>query len=98
MSKLRLNEINFNDDEVIVEVDKEEKKVELKNHKVAFEILVEELLKNDIVESLDEVEGIVQRYQRQQKGEYLPIFHAEYRKEKRRNQDRSHGAPAEKRV
>lgn len=41
--------------------DKEEKKVELKNHKVAFEILVEELLKNDIVESLDEVEGIGHR-------------------------------------
>jgi len=41
--------------------DKREKKVELKNHKVAFEILVEELLKNDIVESLDEVEGIGHR-------------------------------------
>ena len=41
--------------------DKEEKKAELKNHKVAFEILVEELLKNNIVESLDEVEGIGHR-------------------------------------
>lgn len=41
--------------------DKKEKKAELKNHKVAFEILVEELLKNDIVESLDEVEGIGHR-------------------------------------
>ena len=41
--------------------DKKEKKADLKNHKVAFEILVEELLKNDIVESLDEVEGIGHR-------------------------------------
>ena len=41
--------------------DKKEKKVELKNHKVAFEILVEELMKNKIVESLDEIEGIGHR-------------------------------------
>ena len=41
--------------------DKKEKKVELKNHKMAFEILVEELIKNKIVESLDEIEGIGHR-------------------------------------
>ena len=41
--------------------DKKEKKVELKNHKEAFEILVEELMKNKIVESLDEIEGIGHR-------------------------------------
>ena len=41
--------------------DKKEKKVDLKNHKVAFEILVEELMKNKIVESLDEIEGIGHR-------------------------------------
>lgn len=41
--------------------DKKEKKVELKNHKDAFEILVEELMKNKIVESLDEIEGIGHR-------------------------------------
>ena len=41
--------------------DKKEKKKALKNHKVAFETLVDELLKNKIVESLDEVEGIGHR-------------------------------------
>ncbi len=41
--------------------DKKEKKVELKNHKVAFEMLVQELIKNKIVESLDEIGGIGHR-------------------------------------
>lgn len=41
--------------------DKKEKKAELKNHKVAFEILVDELIKNKIVESMDEIEGIGHR-------------------------------------
>lgn len=41
--------------------DKEEKKAELKDHKRAFEILVDELIKNNIVESLDDVEGIGHR-------------------------------------
>lgn len=46
---------------VKIKDDKKEKKVELKNHKDAFEILVEELMKNKIVESLDEIEGIGHR-------------------------------------
>ena len=41
--------------------DQKEKKVELKNHKVAFEMLVQELIKNKIVESLDEIGGIGHR-------------------------------------
>ena len=46
---------------VKVNGDKEEKHVELKDHKKAFEILVEELVNNNIVESLDEVEAIGHR-------------------------------------
>ena len=41
--------------------EKIKKEIELKNHKKAFEILVEELLKNNIVESLDEIKGIGHR-------------------------------------
>lgn len=46
---------------VTVNGDKEEKKVELKDHKQAFEILVKELIDNNLVESLDEVEAIGHR-------------------------------------
>ena len=46
---------------VKVNGDKEEKKVELKDHKQAFEILVKELVDNNLVESLDEVEAIGHR-------------------------------------
>lgn len=41
--------------------DKKEKKVELKNHKKAFEVLMDELIKNKIIESLDEIGGIGHR-------------------------------------
>ena len=41
--------------------EKKEHKTELKNHKRAFEVLIEELIKNKIVESLDEIEGIGHR-------------------------------------
>lgn len=41
--------------------DKKEKTVELKNHKEAFETLIDELIKNKIIESLDEIEGIGHR-------------------------------------
>ena len=37
------------------------KEVELPNHKVAFEILVEELKKNNIIKKLDEIKGIGHR-------------------------------------
>lgn len=46
---------------VKVNGDKEEKHVELKDHKEAFEILVSELVNNNLVESLDEVEAIGHR-------------------------------------
>jgi len=46
---------------VKVNGDKEEKHVELKDHKAAFEILVSELVNNKLVESLDEVEAIGHR-------------------------------------
>lgn len=46
---------------VKVNGDKEEKKIELKDHKQAFEILVKELVDNNLVESLDEVEAIGHR-------------------------------------
>lgn len=46
---------------VKVNGDKEEKHVELKDHKAAFEILVSELVNNNLVESLDEVEAIGHR-------------------------------------
>ena len=41
--------------------EKIKKEIELKNHKKAFEILVEELLNNNIVSSLDEIKGIGHR-------------------------------------
>lgn len=41
--------------------EKIKKEVELKNHKQAFEILVEELIENKVVESLDEIKGIGHR-------------------------------------
>ena len=41
--------------------EKVKKEVELKNHKKAFEILVEELIENKVVESLDEIKGIGHR-------------------------------------
>ena len=41
--------------------EKVKKEVELKNHKQAFEILVEELIENKVVESLDEIKGIGHR-------------------------------------
>ena len=37
------------------------KEVELENHKVAFEILVSELIKNNIIENLDEIKGVGHR-------------------------------------
>ncbi len=37
------------------------KEIELPNHKVAFEILVEELKKNEIIKKLDEIKGIGHR-------------------------------------
>ena len=37
------------------------KEVNLKNHKVAFEILMKELVENGIVASLDEIKGIGHR-------------------------------------
>ena len=40
---------------------KVKKEVELKDHKVAFEILMKELKENNIVESLDEIKGIGHR-------------------------------------
>ena len=41
--------------------DKYSKDVELPNHKVAFEILVDELKKNNIIKKLDEIKGIGHR-------------------------------------
>ncbi len=41
--------------------EKYEKKVELKDHKRAFELLVEELMKNNIVDTLDDIAGIGHR-------------------------------------
>ena len=41
--------------------DKYSKEVELPNHKVAFEILVDELKKNNIIKKLDEIKGIGHR-------------------------------------
>ena len=41
--------------------EKYSKEVELPNHKVAFEILVDELKKNNIIEKLDEIKGIGHR-------------------------------------
>ena len=41
--------------------EKTKKEIELKDHKRAFEILVEELLNNNIVTSLDEIKGIGHR-------------------------------------
>ena len=41
--------------------DKYSKEVDLPNHKVAFEILVDELKKNNIIEKLDEIKGIGHR-------------------------------------
>ena len=41
--------------------EKYSKEVELPNHKVAFEILVEELKKNNIIKKLDEIKGIGHR-------------------------------------
>lgn len=41
--------------------EKNEKHVDLPNHKVAFEILVKELEENHVVESLDEIKGIGHR-------------------------------------
>ena len=41
--------------------DKYSKEIELPNHKVAFEILVEELKKNKIIKKLDEIKGIGHR-------------------------------------
>lgn len=46
--------IKFNDEKI-------KKEVNLKNHKIAFELLVEELTSNKIVESLDEIKGIGHR-------------------------------------
>ena len=41
--------------------EKIKKEVELTNHKVAFEILIKELMDNKIVESLDEIKGVGHR-------------------------------------
>lgn len=41
--------------------EKIKKEVELPNHKVAFEILIKELMDNKIVESLDEIKGVGHR-------------------------------------
>ena len=41
--------------------EKIKKEVELPNHKVAFEILIKELMDNNIVESLDEIKGVGHR-------------------------------------
>lgn len=41
--------------------EKIKKEVELKDHKVAFEYLVKELLENNIVKSLEEIKGIGNR-------------------------------------
>lgn len=41
--------------------EKIKKEVELPNHKVAFEILIKELIDNKIVESLDEIKGVGHR-------------------------------------
>ena len=41
--------------------EKQEKEAKLTNHKIAFELLVEELIKNNIVESLEEIKGIGHR-------------------------------------
>jgi len=41
--------------------EKTKKEVELKDHKRAFEILVEELIENKVVENLDEIKGIGHR-------------------------------------
>ena len=41
--------------------EKYSKDVELPNHKVAFEILVDELKKNNIIKKLDEIKGIGHR-------------------------------------
>ena len=41
--------------------EKIEKKVELKDHKKAFELLVQELVDNKIVDSLDDIAGIGHR-------------------------------------
>ena len=41
--------------------EKIKKEVELPNHKVAFEILIKELIENKIVESLDEIKGVGHR-------------------------------------
>lgn len=44
-----------------VKGEKIKKEVELPNHKVAFEILIKELMDNKIVESLDEIKGVGHR-------------------------------------
>lgn len=44
-----------------LEGEKYSKEVELPNHKVAFEILVDELKKNNIIKKLDEIKGIGHR-------------------------------------
>lgn len=44
-----------------VNAEKIKKEVELPNHKVAFEILIKELMDNKIVESLDEIKGVGHR-------------------------------------
>ncbi|MBQ6817703.1 MAG: acetate/propionate family kinase, partial [Bacilli bacterium] len=41
--------------------EKTKKEIDLKNHKQAFEILVEELIENKVVDSLDEIKGIGHR-------------------------------------
>ncbi|MCM1371342.1 MAG: acetate kinase [Clostridium sp.] len=41
--------------------EKIKKEISLENHKIAFEILVKELIENNIVESLDEIKGIGNR-------------------------------------
>lgn len=41
--------------------EKIKKEVQLPNHKVAFEILIKELIDNDIVESLEEIKGVGHR-------------------------------------
>ena len=41
--------------------EKIKKEVDLPNHKVAFEILIKELMDNKIVESLDEIKGVGHR-------------------------------------
>lgn len=41
--------------------EKTQKEAKLKNHKVAFEILIQELMENKVVESLEEIKGIGHR-------------------------------------